>query len=321
MKDTKRVIYVCCPANSHTGGPTLAHQLCYKLREQGHEAVMFYYPRKKGVSPVHEHYAGYGLPYVDKIEDKPQNIMIVPESKLDLLRFKRSIKKVIWWMSVDFYLRYMKYERRKFRTLFGLCMFDIRNKNIFHFAQCYYAQDFLKQQGVEPSRIFYLSDYLSHEFIADSLGQSLPRRDTVLYNPKKGLEFTQLIIDRAKDLQWVPLINLTPAEMAEQMRSGKVYIDFGNHPGKDRIPREAAISGCCVITGRRGSANYAEDVFIPEEFKFEDRKENIDAIVAAIRKLLAGYDEYTSLYEPYRERIKNEERQFDEDVKRIFSVL
>lgn len=61
----------------------------------------------------------------------------------------------------------------------------------------------------------------------------------------------------AQDLRWVPLIGMTTEEMRSCMSKSKVYIDFGNHPGKDRIPREAAISGCIVITGKRGAAAFA----------------------------------------------------------------
>jgi len=35
----------------------------------------------------------------------------------------------------------------------------------------------------------------------------------------------------------------------------QVYIDFGHHPGQDRLPREAVQCGCVVITGKRGSGN------------------------------------------------------------------
>ena len=35
----------------------------------------------------------------------------------------------------------------------------------------------------------------------------------------------------------------------------QVYIDFGHHPGQDRLPREAVQCGCVVITGTRGSGN------------------------------------------------------------------
>ena len=53
------------------------------------------------------------------------------------------------------------------------------------------------------------------------------------------------------------------------MMESKVYIDFGNHLGKDRIPREVA-SGCCIITGKTGADKYKEDVYIGEKFKFDE---------------------------------------------------
>ena len=34
----------------------------------------------------------------------------------------------------------------------------------------------------------------------------------------------------------------------------KVYLDFGYHPGKDRMPREAALFNNCIITNKKGSA-------------------------------------------------------------------
>ena len=30
----------------------------------------------------------------------------------------------------------------------------------------------------------------------------------------------------------------------------KLYIDFGGFPGKDRLPREAVMHDCCIITGK-----------------------------------------------------------------------
>ena len=109
----------------------------------------------------------------------------------------------------------------------------------------------------------------------------------MLYNPKKGIEFTRQLIEAAPDLNWVPLENMSNEEVRGKLKTSKVYIDFGDHPGKDRFPREAAISGCCVITGKRGSAAY-DDVPIPEDF------------------------------DGYRSTIKAEKNKFIEDVRSIF---
>jgi hypothetical protein len=62
--------------------------------------------------------------------------------------------------------------------------------------------------------------------------------------------------------KWIALENLTTIEMKKLIGKSKIYVDFGNHPGKDRIPREAAINA--------GSANNSIDLSINDEYKFED---------------------------------------------------
>jgi hypothetical protein len=102
------------------------------------------------------------------------------------------------------------------------------------------------------------------------------------------------------------------------LQKAKVYIDFGNHPGKDRIPREAAILGCCVITGKRGSAAFFEDVPIPDEYKFEDKEKNIPKIIDKIKDCLENYEKRYEDFDYYREVIKNEPQKFIEDLRKIF---
>lgn len=315
----ERKIFVCCIAHRYTGGPTLAHQLCYKLRNFGHNAFMFYYFCKEQ-DPVNINYKKYNLPYVDKIEDCEANIVITPETNVNLLRKIHHATKVIWWMSVDNYFKSLKSKRNLLFDLGGIWRYNILRKDIFHFAQSHYALAFLEKQGISANRIFYLSDYLDREFIKYS-SVSFPKSNLVLYNPKKGFEFTQKIISNSLDLNWIPLENLTPQQLIECLRKSKLYIDFGNHPGKDRIPREAVISGCCLITGKRGSAKFMEDVYIPEMFKFEDKVSNIPSIVQLIRSILANYEDYLCYFEEYKRRIINEEEAFNQSVKDIFSSL
>ena len=291
-------IYIACPANVATGGPELLHQLCHKLRKKGYISYMYYYGRKSA-NPVHERYEKYKTQFVDYIEDNKNNIIIVPEVNINLLKKFKNIKKSIWWLSVDNYFISKNSKRNKIKTIFGLLNFDYREKNIY-----------------------YLSDYLNSIFIEESKNNTkFEKKNNVLYNPKKGYEFTKKIIDRSKDLNWVPLENLKPEEMSNLMMESKVYIDFGNHPGKDRIPREAAISGCCIITGKRGSAKYKDDVYIEDEFKFNDSEENIDSIISKINYLIENYENETKKFDLYRDRISKEEIVFEKDIDKIFTKI
>ena len=122
----------------------------------------------------------------------------------------------------------------------------------------------------------------------------------------------------AQDLRWVPLIGMTTEEMRSCMSKSKVYVDFGNHPGKDRIPREAAISGCIVITGKRGAAAFAEDVCIPETYKFDESCAKKEDIISCIRDCICNFDVHKVDFDGYRSYIRNEHQQFTADVKKIF---
>lgn len=316
-------IFVGCLASKHTGGLTLAHQLCNELRNLGYDAYMYYYYGliQKRTYPVNEHYVKYGLPFTQKLEDEKGNVVIAPETNVEMLRHLKYATKVIWWMSVDNYYLTQSTLKGKIVNLFGLRRYRIELPDIYHLAQSYYAIDFLRQR-VDESHIMYLSDYLDDDFLNAVQAYVTTRRsDHVLYNPSKGLGFTQKIMRAAPDLQWIPLQGLTPVQMRETMGLAKVYIDFGHHPGKDRIPREAAISGCCVLTGLQGAARFQQDVPIPRKYKFEDTEDSIPAIVSMIRSCLSEYQGHVRDFDDYRKMIRLEHGMFSTNVRDIFGKL
>ncbi len=343
-------IYVACPANVATGGPELLHQLAFHLiNDLNIKAFMYYYDfdKSKSKTPVHPEYKFYNVPYVLEIpenEDVGKNILIVPEilSSLILLPKYRNIRKGVWFLSVDnYYIGKMTkkdffFQRivNKFMKLIGRKpIFDyLSTRNLNKLAQKYdYTQDTLLKLSdfympssyrcmnwfKELKPLYYLSDYLNPKFLEIQTDLS-KKENLVAYNPKKGFAFTQKIISSAKDIKFLPLVNMTRDEVIKTLQRAKVYIDFGNHPSKDRMPREASILGCCVITGKRGSAAFYEDVPIPEEYKFEDKKENIPKIIDKILDCFENYEEKYKDFEYYRDRIKQEPQKFIEDMKKIF---
>jgi len=189
----------------------------------------------------------------------------------------------------------------------------------FHLAQSYYATKHLKKKGIPEDRIFYLSDYLNENFLKIKTDLS-KKEDLVAYNPKKGFSFTKKIINHAPEIKFIPIINMTRQQVIKTLQKVKIYVDFGNHPGKDRLPREAAILGCCVITGKRGAAKYFEDVPISEEYKFEDKEENIPLIVEKIKDCFENYEIHYKNFENYRKIIKSEPEKFIKDLKNRFCL-
>lgn len=348
--DTK--IYIACPAKTVTGGPELLHQLCFHIRNELRTDSYMYYLPENTENPMPDEYKVYDCKATIDIQDEEKNILIVPELIWTinfLSRFKK-IRKIIWWLSIDNFfksyifnkstkslisLKYKIFQKinnfLKIR-LFNLDLSDrdfnrIKNKlfkkiiflnNIdSHFVQSHYAKSQLIKFGIPDKKICYLSDYINKKYL--NLNYDIGKKENVLvYNPSKGYKFTHKIIKNIKDLKIFPIKNLPQDEVIALLLKAKVYIDFGNHPGKDRIPREAATLGCCIIVGKKGSACYNEDVPIPEEYKFETKTKNIHEIINKISDCIKNYEYKINDFDSYRKFIKNEPYTFTNDLNKIF---
>ena len=318
-------IYVACPPNSATGGPELLHQLVYKLNERGIDAQIFYYPPGFNGNPIHPNYREYVDTWAEKVDDHPDNMLIVPETRTFILSEYSKIQKVIWWLSVDNYKDRVKGKKNSLRRFFRVNrFFNVRNKsehkNIgLHFVQSKYAEVFLQNHGI--TNIAHLSDYLRKDFIEGAKKINIAqKKDWVLYNPKKGLEFTQKLIDAYPDIQWKPIIDLTPDEVKNLIAESKVYIDFGRHPGKDRLPRECAVLNCCIITNKEGSAFFQEDVPIPEVYKFDHPRAKLQDIYVKLKSCLENYEQEIANFQTYRDIIHKQEAVFDDEISKIFKL-
>lgn len=324
-------IYLFCPAGYATGGPECLHQLAYYLRKAGHNAMMYYYQApESGPDVVHPNYEHYHIPYATTIKNNKINLIILPETHLGPLtdpQYKQ-IRKVIWWLSVDNFWVVLNnaISQKQHKSLFkikrmiGRYQFPdldmVRKSGAFNIVQSQYAEDFLNRNHILVHG--HVHDYLSPTFIEQAKQLPATRKDYILYNPKKGLAFTQKLMEAAPQLQWKPLINLTPQQVADLLKESKVYIDFGEHPGRDRFPREAAVMGCCLITGLRGSAAFYEDVPIAAEFKFNEQETPLQAILDKITECLADFETQSAKFETYRQIVTNDQSNMEVSIKAIF---
>ncbi|WP_461517439.1 hypothetical protein [Porticoccus sp.] len=316
--------YIYCPSKIVSGGPEALHQLAAKAKKNGFQAAMVYYPGGETVVP--DAYKCYDVDVAEKAEDNANSVIIIPEKAVRLLwRFKKATR-VIWWLSIDNYIKKQR-NRKWYRKAFDRVL--RRDRRIFsgevrlnHAAQSEYAKLYLQQEGVKD--VFMLTDHLRTDFVQYALGnQNRLRRDIITYNPLKGADFTQGLIARsAIAAEWIPIKNMTPQEVRDLLSEAKVYIDFGHHPGRDRIPREAVACGCCVLTGNKGSAENPVDVPTPHGCKFnESDKDVFNKIEAKISNIMANFEEYSTLFRPYRESVIAQEDIFESEVGELLGYL
>lgn len=308
-------IYIACPNGIVTGGVELLHQLCYQMNTYDNVNAYIWYIMNNGVNKHPDAYKKYNNP-IAKETHLNEAILIFPEIWVNLSLSPAFInnKKIIYWESVD---NYFNHTEKYIQMIFP--------DNCIHLAQSYYALDFLQNKAhIDNDHIVYVSDYLNGVYL-ELYDATIRRERFVLYNPLKGLNFTTKIMNTLKyfgtDVTFIPIENMTAGQVRNLMLHSILYIDFGDFPGKDRIPREAVISGCCIITSRSGAANYIHDVNIPDKYKFDKKDFNIESICNTIKYILDHYEECNSEYEPYRQDIRKEYSYFVNGVDKLINLL
>lgn len=302
---------ILCPRNTLTGGPEALHQLGAAMREAGLDAAMVYVPlRPDNRTP--DKFLRYGVPVRPRLEDDDDVVLVVGETATEWVWRARRAHVLIWWLSVDFHFK--RPEKWSKRARLWLRERLPRNRayafqphpRVHHAWQSEYARQFLLRRGVADA--LPLTDYIAPALtVPEDELPTAPRRDVCLYNPRKGFAFTQQLIAACagSGIEFLPLQGYTEAQLRGLFGTSKLYIDFGEHPGRDRIPREAAASGCVVVTGRRGSAANAIDVPLPDFYKVD---ENAPGVLALLRERLAAIcaDDaaHRSAQAPYRAWIR-----------------
>mmetsp|Transcript_12385 Transcript_12385/g.18158 ORF Transcript_12385/g.18158 Transcript_12385/m.18158 type:complete len:133 (+) Transcript_12385:983-1381(+) len=85
------------------------------------------------------------------------------------------------------------------------------------------------------------------------------------------------------------------------------FLDFGPHPGMDRLPREAALAGCIVVTNMDGAACYDEDIPLPPKYKI--RNFEPETVHKLLKELLNDFKSSSSDMAEYREWIRGQQEQ------------
>lgn len=316
MEDSK--IVIIAPANSITGGPHLLHQLCWALGKIKKNSAVCYLPFDE-VHTTPEPYKIYNVDIITAKEIHQRDTIILSEYNTKLVKNFAGNQIYIWWLSVDNFYRFKtnNFLVNLYKYFFGPFIFREGFKNLrkyHHLAQSHYAISFLNKKRINAE---YLSDFLSKEHFTQP--SSCKKENIVAYNPKKIPKNILDFVKTLRNIQFIPIENMSSNEVAELLSKAKIYIDFGRNPGKDRIPREAAMAECVLIVGRRGSANFDLDVPIHSMYKLSFNKLFLKhKLSRIINEVINNYSYHNENFHSYRNVIKKEEEIFLKNVNQIF---
>lgn len=339
MKNPK--VYVLYPKGVRTGGPEALHQLVHGLRALGVPAALVPHPDTVGRERVTA-YRRYDAPEARLPRDVAGSVVIAPEIHVRELDQFREARTFCWWLSIDnsplfraerrfadwragladpWRLRDAKSALDLVRR--GMSRWRLRLRRSEHLAQSEYARLYLADRlGIDAAS---LSDYLptntTPEFVQRKGSHSaLPR---VAYNPAKGARLTDgVIAAMGRDVTWDPISGLSHEGVTEHLSQADVYMDLGPHPGRDRMPREAALSGAVTIVARRGSGALPQDVPIPDGHKVSVvQTDPVAGAVEVLRRVMNNADQAFRDQAPYRRWIAGQEDQFRVEVEQLAERL
>lgn len=293
-----------CPANCATGGPEAIHAFVSELNKLRGIHASIWYRDIKAADPCPEEYKPYKCEYVTEVPEDFDGVLIFPEIWANQIIKYRGCTRAIYWLGIDAYASWN--ERR------GEFLAD---EEIVHIAQSEYAFDFLRKLHVK--RLYKCVDLVNADFYAEY--EEHDRDNVVLFNPAKATPFLERIKAQCPGVEFRPIKGMSRQQVIEAMRSAKLYIDFGEFPGRERIPREAALCGCCLITSKIGSAAYAED--FEHEYKYDSKDGHIWAIVHQIRNVLEHYDECRHDFDLMRNQLWKDRERMKEQCKALAKVF
>lgn len=330
-------VFVYYPRGTRTGGPEALHQLVHHLRAIEVDATLVPLPGMEHVPRVRE-YDKYDAPEVSRIEDAPGNAVIVPESAISTLRRVRSAERIIWWLSIDNAMPFLPTQERldrKFTARLGvphvpwapsakvaierhvmaaMPMGEILRSSK-HLAQSAYARAYIQTHyGMAGT---FVTDYIPRSTTGEREAHT-PRSKSIAFNPKKAPWVPDLLGPLLPGVEWHRLEGLSAEGVADMLRRSAVYFDPGYHPGRDRMPREAALNGAVTMVARRGAGAYWGDVPIADQFKVTSSRDFATDAAGRIAAVLRDVSSAVEAQEGYLNWILDDEKRFAQEVRRAF---
>lgn len=327
MSEPIKAVTFLCPVFV-TGGTEAIHQAAAAMRRNGMPSQIAYigtgisYARSGQTiyrldsspdNPCQTAFSTYEPQAAREIPLITEHLIVAPEIKALDAEVFRPARFAVWWLSVDNAFNHLPLlaEAETSKCLFA-------DAEIFHFYQSEYARRFLIERGV--ASVHRLTDIV-HRFFIDATDEYVSRRPNVLFNRKKGLDVANEFFANSPDLSPCALDGMSMADLKGAYKAHTVYVDFGTLPGKDRMPREAAVGGCVVFVHERGAGREMGDFPLRGFYKFNAEDVASGALAGRIRMVLADPVPHLDEQRHFREMIVAEEEGFADDVRHIVERL
>lgn len=288
----KLKVIALCPLYK-TGGPEALHQLIHVIREESLADAYIHYTGNQDskADQIKRHYQSlYNIKEISA-HDIKGNILVFPEVFDPQLALSFGAKhNWVWWLG--------------FNKIFPTSSYA----GIGNLCQSEHAASFIRLLN---GKYILLTDFINL-FYKDKIDPIPAKENIIVYGPKSVYDVFRIqLIDF--DLKLIPLIGLNSHQIRDLLYRAKVYIDFGWHAGRDRMPREAALCNCIVVTNKLGAAN--NDIDIPVDPIFKLNSLEIDKNTLTIKNFMMDYERLIPMFDTYKNWVKLDKDRFINETK------
>jgi len=341
MNKFKKII-ICSPGDVLiSGGVNSLHNLCKALVENGYNASMYYLNPKQEVINS-EYYLSYNVTRSNVINDDSETLLIVPETLVPYLFYYKNAGKMVYWLGLSLFMKtptwkspfHIKLFRKliKCRSYFGYSTGSIEeykrklneyakshlpiwNGDVLHACNSDFVAGYCRNKGIEA---FVLHNPVRDEFYDDTTLLA-KREKIILLGPKTSRSLINKLKKTCHGFSIVKIKKMPSQKVFELMSKAMIFVEIGNFSGRDRMPREAALRGCIVITNTRGSASNQTDYNFNKSYKIEES--DITSIVRKVSECINDYESHFANQLSFREQLINERNQFYLNTDKVFSTF
>jgi hypothetical protein len=103
-------------------------------------------------------------------------------------------------------------------------------------------------------------------------------------------------------------------ELCESLARASLYVELGHMPGRDRLPREAALYGTPTVMLARGAGYCWEDFPLGVEYRIPYTVDWADHMAPVISEVLRDPTEIQSAQLQFRNWVEDEPRRYHESL-------
>ena len=185
----------------------------------------------------------------------------------------------------------------------------VSRRNINVGTQSYYGQSCVRRHlGREA---FIITDYPRP---MPSISDVKRKPNLVAYNGAKGQWKIHELREFLPDVEFLPIQGMSFEEVCRALAEAAVYVEIGHLPGRDRLPREAALLGTPTVLLARGAGFCWDDFPLGVDYRIPYTIDWAQHMAPVIQAAIEDPTTIRRVQEPFREWVAGEKDRYDQAV-------